>query len=126
MMSRRYALFFIRSKGKSSKSHLCLQDKTFEFLPLTYLCIWIAALLCNSRYFKTTYKAYIKLCAAYFYSLSSEVIVCVTSLIALLISELASPIPLANFWTSTATTAKPLPASPTRAASIEALSARIF
>jgi len=50
----------------------------------------------------------------------------VTSLIAFLISSLASPIPLASFWTSTATTAKPLPVSPALAASIDALRASIF
>lgn len=43
-----------------------------------------------------------------------------------LIALLASPIPLASFCTSSATTAKPFPASPALAASMEALSASIF
>lgn len=58
--------------------------------------------------------------------LSSAVIVLVAVLSAFVIALLASPIPLASFCTSSATTAKPFPASPALAASMEALSASIF
>lgn len=60
------------------------------------------------------------------YYLFNPLIVTVSRARLSLISLLVSAMPLANFCTSVATTANPLPESPARAASIEAFNASIF